>query len=96
MSLTKIISSIRILIVCTSCKTSYIVLSDSHWGWVNFSVGSKKRQSPDVRSQEVGISSTEVTHYILITTETTEEHGNFNLFHYQYDQLVNMTSKMKG
>ena len=32
LSLTKIISSIRILIVCTSCKTSYNVLSHSHWG----------------------------------------------------------------
>ena len=23
-----------------------------------------------------------VTFYILITTETTEQHGNFNLFHF--------------
>ena len=35
-SLTKIISSIRILIVCTSCKTSYNVLSHSHWGLGHF------------------------------------------------------------
>ena len=60
----------RILIVCTSCKTSYNVLSHSYWGWVNFSVeggeggGSlkfrgvvKKRQSPDFWSPEVGISA---------------------------------------
>ena len=32
----KIISSIRILIVCTSCKTSYNVLSHSHWGLGQF------------------------------------------------------------
>ena len=36
LSLTKIISSIRILIVCTSCKTSYNVLSHSHWGLGQF------------------------------------------------------------
>ena len=36
LSLTKIISSIRILIVCTSCKTSYNVLTHSHWGLVQF------------------------------------------------------------
>ena len=24
------------------------------------------------------------TRYILITTETTEQHGKFNLFHFQY------------
>ena len=63
MSLTKIICSIRILIVCTSCKTSYNVLSHSHWGLSQFfggggggGGGSKKRQSPDFRSPEVGIS----------------------------------------
>ena len=65
LSLTKIISSIQILIVCTSSKTSCNVLSHSHWGWVNFSVGGslkfrgrvKNRQSPDFRSAEVGISA---------------------------------------
>ena len=36
LSLTKIISSIRILVVCTSCKTSYNVLSHSHWGLGQF------------------------------------------------------------
>ena len=36
LSLTKIISSIRILTVCTSCKTSYNVLSHSHWGLGQF------------------------------------------------------------
>ena len=36
LSLTKIISGIRILIVCTSCKTSYSVLSHSHWGLGQF------------------------------------------------------------
>ena len=36
LSLTKIISSIRILIVCKSCKTSYNVLSHSHWGLGQF------------------------------------------------------------
>ena len=39
-----------------------------------------------------------VTHYILISTEATEQHGNFNLFHFPYDRMgrVNMTGKMKG
>ena len=36
LSLTKIISSIRILIVCTSGKTSYNVLSLFHWGLSQF------------------------------------------------------------
>ena len=57
----------RILIVCTSCKTSYNVLSHSYcglgqflWGgggrWNSGAGGWKKRQSPDFRSPEVGIS----------------------------------------
>ena len=33
-----------------------------------------------------------VTHYILITTETTEQHGNFNLFHFQYDRKVDRST----
>ena len=69
MSLTKIISSIRILPVCTSCKTSYNVLSHSHQGLGQFFGGGggggwslkfwgevKKIQFPDFRSPEVGIS----------------------------------------
>ena len=58
------------LIVCTSCKTSYNVLSHSHWGLGQFFGGGgggfveipggegvvKKRQSLDFRSPEVGIS----------------------------------------
>ena len=34
----------------------------------------------------------------LATTETTEPHGSFNLFHFQNDQMwpVNMTGKTKG
>ena len=32
------------------------------------------------------------THYILITTETTEWHGNFNLFHFQYDRKVDRST----
>ena len=38
------------------------------------------------------------TRYILITTETTEHHGNFDLFYFQYDRIWpdNMTGKMKG
>ena len=38
------------------------------------------------------------TRYILITTETTEHHGYFDLFYFQYDRmwLDNMTGKMKG
>ena len=38
------------------------------------------------------------TRYILITTEATEQHGNFNSFHFQYDGMwpVNMTGKAKG
>ena len=70
MPLTKIISSIQILIVCTSCKMSCNVLSHSHWGLGQFFFflgggslkfwggGVKKRQSPDFRSPEVGISAT--------------------------------------
>ena len=27
------------------------------------------------------------TRYILITTEATEQHENFNLFHLQYDRM---------
>ena len=64
LSLTKIISSIRLLIVCTSCKTLYNVLSHSHWGLDQFFGGGggggggvKKRLSPDFRSPEVGISA---------------------------------------
>ena len=56
-------SGLQILIVCTSCKTSY-VLSHSHicpgWGSLNFGRGGgvvKKRESPDSRSPEVGISA---------------------------------------
>ena len=48
LSLTKIVSSIQILIVCTSCKTSYNVLSHSHWGLGQFFLGgggSKKKDS---------------------------------------------------
>ena len=49
--------------VCTSCKTSYNVLSHSHWGLRAGSIflggGGlvKKIQSPDLRSPEVGISA---------------------------------------
>lgn len=25
--------------------------------------------------------------YVLITTETAEQHGTFNLFHFQYDRM---------
>ena len=50
------------MIVCTSCKMSYNVLSHSHWGLGQFFRGGgggkvKKRQSPDFRSPEVGISA---------------------------------------
>ena len=58
---------LRILIICTSCKTSYNVLSHSHWGLGQFVGGGggsveipggvKKRESPDFRSPEVGISA---------------------------------------
>ena len=37
----------------------------------------------DFRSIKVPQYTT--TRYILITTEATEQHGNFNLFHFQYD-----------
>ena len=60
----------QILIVCSSCKTSYNVVSHSHWGlgqfvesqfveFVGESVGGseKKRVIPDFRSPEVGISA---------------------------------------
>ena len=56
----------RILIVSTLCKTSYNVLINSHlcggWGgerwFIEFPGGwvVKKRESPDLRSPEVGIS----------------------------------------
>ena len=51
---------LRILIVCSSCKTSYNVISHAHWG---LSIGGyplgvvKKRETPDFRSPEVGISA---------------------------------------
>ena len=51
---------LRILIVWHSCKTSYNVLSHSHWRLGQFCrLGGrvvKKRESPDFRSPEVGIS----------------------------------------
>ena len=39
-----------------------------------------------------------LTCYTLITTETNEQHQNFNLFHFQYDWIwpVNMTGKTIG
>ena len=39
-----------------------------------------------------------LTRYILITTVTTDQHGNFNVFHFQYNQMwpVNVTDKMEG
>ena len=55
------------LIVCSSCKTPYNVLSHSRWGLGQFfgggvslkfrgrGGGDEKRQSPDFRSPEVGI-----------------------------------------
>ena len=56
------------LTVCTSCKTSYNVLSHSHiyrgWGWgmgvvhqISGGGGVKKRESPDFKSLEAGISA---------------------------------------
>ena len=76
--MTKIISGIkmRILIVCTLCKTSYNVLINSHlcrgWGggrwFIEFPGGGgvvKKRESPDFRSPEVGISEVVVVLVVL-------------------------------
>ena len=39
-----------------------------------------------------------LTRYILITTVTTDQHGNFNVFHFQYNQMwqVNVTDKTEG
>ena len=60
----------KILIVCTSCKTSCNDLSHFDWGLGQFVWGGggrlplkfwgvvKKRESPDFRSPEVGISAT--------------------------------------
>ena len=76
--MTKIISGIkmRILIVCTLCKTSYNVLINSHlcrggeggrW-FIEFLGGGgvvKKRESPDFRSPEVGISEVVVVLVVL-------------------------------
>ena len=58
LSLTKIFSSIRISIVCTSCDTSYnaSVIPIPGGGSLKFRGGVKKIQSPDFRSPEVGIS----------------------------------------
>ena len=58
-----------ILIVCTSCKTSYKVLSHSHWGLGQFVGGwgeVKKSESPDFRSPEVGISPYSQIHCIAL------------------------------
>ena len=39
-------------------------------------------------SPRISDQSSTVTHYIvLMTTETTEQHGNFNLLHFQYDWM---------
>ena len=58
LSLTKIFSSIRISIVCTSCDTSYNAsVIPIPGGVVEIPGGGvKKIQSPDFRSPEVGIS----------------------------------------
>ena len=59
--MTTIISSIKTLIVCTTCKTSYNVLSHSHWGLGQFSgvAGSLKLRGGEgvVISRLVVISS---------------------------------------
>ena len=72
-----------ILIVCTSCKTSYNVLGHSHWGLGQFARGGdgcllnfqggvvEKRESPDFRSPGVDISPIVTMHlvkYLQITT----------------------------
>ena len=47
---------------------------------------------------QIKVSQYTATSYILITTETTEHHGNFDLFYFQYNRMWpdNMTGKMKG
>ena len=73
----------RILTVCTSCKTLCIVLSHSHWGLGQFFGGGegrksveiggggvgvvKKKESPDFRSPEVDISVEVWATYQLFT-----------------------------
>ena len=59
-------------------------------------VNSKQRfQSQDFRSKFPNIYT--ATRYILITTEATEQHGNFNLFPFQCDGMwpVNMPARRK-
>ena len=69
--------------MCKSCKTSYNVLSHSHWGLRAGSIflgggggGSlkfwgvvKKRQSPDFRSPEVGISAIDLKSHLIAQFE---------------------------
>ena len=36
---------------------------------------------------QIKVPQYKATRYILITTETTEHHGNFDLFYFQYDRM---------
>ena len=36
---------------------------------------------------QIKVTQYTATRYILITTEATEQHGNFDLFHFQYDGM---------
>ena len=70
---------LQIFILYTSCKTSYNVLSHSHWGLGQFVRGGpwnsegvvKKREYPDVRSPKIGISVLCVHLYIWAGTRTS-------------------------
>ena len=89
LSLTKIISCIRILIVCTSCNTSYNTLSHPHW-WLGQYFGGgggvKKRQSPDFRSPGVGISA------LLLSQPLTSLQYHYHYLYNHYHHHDSTTS----
>ena len=88
-----------ILIVCTSCKTSYNALNHSHWGLGQFVGGKggvvKKRESPDFRSLEVGISAFLMSHHctqVFIVYLSNRPHF---LWVYRRDNLHGMLEEHK-
>ena len=88
LSLTKITSSIGILIVCKSCKMSCNVLSHSHWGLhqffaggsLKFRGGSKKKTVSRFRSPEVGISAISITMLTFLVKKSAMKNSGVSIF----------------
>ena len=105
-----IYSGLRNYFICREkCKTwkltnkSENIFNFVTWSaWTPMSVSMRKLQTMVLAAFHPGfqikVPQYTATHYILITTETTEQHGNLNLFHFQHDRMwpVNMTGKTKG